>query len=299
MVSNELSAHGHKCPAGWTRRETELSGLFSAEREQRQVPVSTSPAVRADISLQSQEAWRPQRTSCVWGLEEGGKAHLETGELFCQKTNVCQTRHAGNPGASNSSAGCTTMLCLLVPCSGAEKIRHRKVLVFLGEKQAHDSDSSRGTQDARGEKVNSICQRHFLPVSPPSKLGRRPPKEETILEARAMSDQWLMPFKTGHVFPLSKPGCPEKGREAVSTVTRLSAVPSLMTHSCSKGTEDSGRYSCLPSPPPKTFPHLLSGETEAREGQTVFLQLSYWSSHTPGRTLGLSESFAIFHCLSA
>lgn len=169
MISNGLNAHGHKCPAAWTRRETELSGLLSAEREQRQVPVSTAPAVRADISLQSPEAWRPQRTSCVCGLEEEGKAHLETGELFCQKTNVCKTRHAGNTGASDSSAGCTTMLCMLVPCSGGEKTRHRKVLVFLGEKQAHDSDSSRGTHRMPGERKSIpfardiSSQSHLLP----------------------------------------------------------------------------------------------------------------------------------------
>lgn len=169
MVSNELSAHGHKCPAGWTRQETELSGLLSAERGQQQVPVSTSPAGRADISLQSQEAWRPQRTSCVCGFEEEGKAHLEIGELFCQKTNVCKTRHAGNAGASNSNVGCTTTLCMLVPCSGGEKIQHRKVLVFLGEKQAHDSDSSRGKHRMPGQRKSIpfardiSSQSHLLP----------------------------------------------------------------------------------------------------------------------------------------
>lgn len=65
---------------------------------------------------------------------------------------VHKTKHAGNTGASNSNVGCTTMLCMLVPSSGGEKIQHRKVLVFPGEKQAHDSDLSRGNTGFQGRE---------------------------------------------------------------------------------------------------------------------------------------------------
>ena len=131
---------------------------------------------------------------------------------------------------------------------GVRRYSTGKSLCSLGKSKPMILTWAEETQDSRGEKVNSVCHRHFLPVPPPSKLGRSPLKEEKILEARVMSDQWLVPFKTWHIFSLSKPGCPEKGREAASTATRLPAAPSLMTHSCFKCTEDAGRYSCLPPP---------------------------------------------------
>ena len=77
---------------------------------------------------------------------------------------VRETKRAGNTGASNCNVGGTTVLRMLVPSSGREEIEQRKVLVFPGEKQARDSDSSRGNIGFQGRE----SQFHLPETFPPS-----------------------------------------------------------------------------------------------------------------------------------
>lgn len=41
-------------------------------------------------------------------FEEEGKAHLETGTRFCEKTSVCKTTNTGNTGASITNCLCSS-----------------------------------------------------------------------------------------------------------------------------------------------------------------------------------------------
>lgn len=79
------------------------------------------------------------------------------------------------------------MLCMLVPSSGGEKIEQSPCVP--GEKQAHDSDSSRGNIGFQGRESQFHLPETFHSQSHlPSSWGGAPSRKK-ILEARVMSEQ--------------------------------------------------------------------------------------------------------------